>query len=508
MTSFFRQGGSNTMRLLLAAGVLVVVASPAFAVITNKYTFNDGTANDSVGGQNGTLFGTNGSFSNGQLVLANTGEGSQNPGTAGAYLDLPNQLISNAALGGGTNSVTVELWITMLQNRDWAAAFSAGTSINGENTSDCCNDDQPYIQVIPRTGDGGQGNDLRVTTNSYGGPEGFVDDAGAGNGTDLAVGVKEHIVSVFSQAGGLPGTVSVYRNGTLMGSQPMAANLDITTFAKPDFTGTDNNVWLGRSQWPDALAAARYDEVRIYNNALDQVAVTASFNAGPDPVPLPVLRVDRSTGVITFANPAGPASPFNLKNYAITSAGGQLNTTGWTSIDTGNTFDPDGTWTTSSLTSTNIGEGVTGGTLDGGTIAGGTSKSIGSAWLRTPFAGDLAFTYTLNGGATGSGIVEYTGAVPIRSDLNGDGQLTIADWQNFYPNNGKAFTGELAVAAYLKGDLDGDLDNDYNDFLVFKGDYNAVHGAGSFELMAVVPEPSTLLISLMAAAVVGCFRRR
>jgi len=151
----------------------VLIASPAFAVLTNKYTFNDGTANDSVGGQNGTVFGTNGSFSNGQLVLANTGEGSQNPGTTGAYLDLPNHLISNAALSGGTNSVSVELWITMLQNRDWAAAFTAGNSIHGENTSDCCNDDQPYVQLIPRTGDGGQGNDVRFTTNSYAAPEGF-----------------------------------------------------------------------------------------------------------------------------------------------------------------------------------------------------------------------------------------------------------------------------------------------------------------------------------------------
>src|SRR4051794_7069160 len=383
MISYFRNGGSSIVRMLLAVSALTVIASPALAVITNKYTFNDGTANDSIGGQNGTLFGTNGTITGGQLVLANTGDGSQNPGTAGAYLDLPNHLISNAALGGGTNSVSVEFWITMLQNRDWAAAFSAGNSINGENTSDCCNDDQPYVQVIPRTGDGGQGNDVRVTTNSFGGPEGFVDDQGAGNGTDLAIGVKEHIVSVFDQSAGLPGTLTVYRNGASMGSVPMAANFDLTTFNRAGFTGTDDNIWLGRSQWPDSLVAARYDELRIYNSALNQAQVTASFNAGPDPVPLPVLRVDRSTGALTFANPAG--SSFNLKTYSITSAGGQLNTTGWTSIDTGNTFDPDGTWTSSSLTSTNIGEGVTGGVLDGGTIAGGASKPIGSAWLRTPF---------------------------------------------------------------------------------------------------------------------------
>src|SRR5262249_13908605 len=109
----------------------------------------------------------------------------------------------------------------------------------------------------------------------------------------------------------------------------------------------------------------------IYNSALTQTDVTNSFNAGPKAVALPVLKVDRATGTITFANPA--TSSFNLKSYTITSANGSLNTTGWTSIDTGNTFDPDGTWTTSSLTSTNISEAVTGGATDGGAIAGGTS---------------------------------------------------------------------------------------------------------------------------------------
>lgn len=506
MSSLFRQGSLNIVGMLSASVLFALITCPAFAVITNKYTFNDGTANDSIGGQNGTLIGTNGSFSNGQLILANTGEGSANLGTTGSYLDLPNHLISNAATTNG--AVSIELWVTMLQNRDWAAAFTAGTSIHGENFSDGPNDDQPYIQLIPRTGDAGTGNDVRFTTNSYGGPEGFVDDQGANNGTELQVGVKEHIVAVLDQHAGLPGTLTVYRNGNSMGSTPIANNLDLTTFNRADFTGTDENIWLGRSQWPDALAAARYDELRIYNNALTQADVTADFNAGPDPVPLPVLRVDRTTGQITFANPAGPTSPFNLKNYSITSASGQLNTVGWTSIDATNTFDPDGTWTTSSLTSANIAEGVTSGTLDGGTIAGGTSKSIGSAWFRTPIAGDLAFTYTLNGGATGSGIVEYTGAVPIRSDLNGDGVLTIADWQLFAANAGKSFTGQLPVAAYLQGDLNNDFTNDYNDFLLFKADYNAAHGAGAFEAMVSVPEPATWLISLIAAAVVGCFRRR
>jgi len=508
MNSRFRINSSNVCRLMVAVVVSAAGAAPALSAVTNRYTFNDGTANDSVGGAHATLFGTNGSITGGQLVLANTGEGSAAPGATGAYLDFPNHLISNAAISGGTNSVTVELWVTMLQNRDWSAAFTAGINSGGEDMSGG-GGDEPYIQIIPRTGDGGLGNDFRVTANSYGGDEGFIDDS-----TDLTVGVKEHIVAVFDQSGGLPGTVRAYRNGILVPAVPteglggaLPANLDLTTFERADFTGGDVNIWLGRSQWGDALASARYDEVRIHNSPLSQEDVTASFNAGPEPVALPVLRVDRSTGEVTFANPAG--SSFNLTSYSITSASGQLNPAGWTSIDTGNTFDPDGTWTSSATTTANIAEGVTSGGTDGGAVAGGTSKSIGAALYRTPLAGDLQFTYTLNGGISGAGIVEYSGTAAARSDFNGDGQINVADWSTaFLPNLGKSFTGELPVAAYLKGDLDGDLDNDYSDFLLFKSDFVAVNGLGAFTALTGVPEPSSLAIAFLAAVGMACVRRR
>lgn len=269
-------------QLWALACVALLFAPSAQAALTHRYSFNDGTANDSVGSSNGTLVGTNGSISGGQLVLANTGEGSETPGTAGAFLDLPNGLISSSATPGG--AVTVEMWLTMSQNRDWAAAFSAGVSINGENTSNCCNDDQPYIQVIPRTGDGGQGNDVRVTSNSFGGPEGWVDDLGAANGTDLTVGQQEHVVSVFDQSGGLPGSITVYRNGALMGTAPIAANLDLKTFLRANNTGGDVNVWVGRSQWPDSLMAGSVNELRIYNSALSAANALANFSAGPDAV--------------------------------------------------------------------------------------------------------------------------------------------------------------------------------------------------------------------------------
>jgi hypothetical protein len=146
----------------------------------------------------------------------------------------------------------------------------------------------------------------------------------------------------------------------------------------------DDNNWLGRSQWNDPLFDGLYNEFRIYSHALDQAEVTASFNTGPDFVATPTLVVDRTTGAISVANQT--TLPLQLKGYSILSTAGSLNPATWTSIDADNTFDPNGTWTAQSSTSTNLEESVTGGTLDGGSLAAAGIRSIGTPWRsNTPW---------------------------------------------------------------------------------------------------------------------------
>ena len=278
-------------QLLAGTCLLALCATSASGALVHRYTF-DGDANDSVGTANGTVMGNTATYAGGQLVLSNpdnTGSAAFNDGNVpatGSFVDFPNHLIRDAAAAGQAGSVSVEMWVTMGTNRDWSALFAAGISSSLiEGNSAGGNDNFPYLQIIPRTGDGGAGNDLRVTSNGVYGPESFVD--AADDATDLQVGVQEHLIAVFDQSGGLPGTITVFRNGTQYGTTvPIASNLDIgadaTTF--PITTLADVNVWLGRSMWPDSLIDASIAEFRVYSHALTLADAQTNNTLGPNTV--------------------------------------------------------------------------------------------------------------------------------------------------------------------------------------------------------------------------------
>jgi hypothetical protein len=488
-------------RMITAISILAACAAPSGAALVNKYTFNNNNANDSMGSQHGTVVDNTGisRFVGGTIDLSgNNGAGSNQdfslPATVGAYVDLPNGVFTNAVNSGTFGAVSLEIWFTTQQNRNWAEAFAFGTSTGGENMS---NAGASYVALIPQSGIATP--DFRATTR----------DAGAaletpliGSPTPLPAGVKHHVVYALdhndTDGGANPnGTGRLYHNGVAVGAAQIATFMDVLT---------DNNNWLGRSQWPDPLYDGSIDEFRIYDHALAANEVQQSFTTGPDPAPLPTLTVNRDTGAISLSNP----TPGNvqIKGYSITSAAGSLNPATWTSIDADNTFDPNGTWTSQSSTATNLAESVTGGTLDGGTLASAASRSVGTPWIKTPFQ-DLVFGFTLGDNSTGFGLVQYTGTALARSDLNGDGAVNVADWSLFLPNSFTTFASDTAVAAYRKGDLDGDLDSDFADFQLFKTDFIAVNGAAAFaELSGAVPEPASLSLAAIALSIVHMRFRR
>lgn len=89
-------------------------------------------------------------------------------------------------------------------------------------------------------------------------------------------------------------------------------------------------------------------------------------------------------------------------------------------------------------------------------------------------------------------------------DLDFDGDIDNADFDTLRSRLG---TRNPSRERGLNGDLNFDFDVDLNDFALFKDAFDAANGVGSFALMvAGVPEPTTLLISL--AAMCALPRRR
>lgn len=235
--------------------------SSAGSGLVHRWSFS-GNLEDSVGGANGTLVDPTGlsAFTSGQLdVSSNSGQRSdQSPFQDGAYVDLPNGIISS--LG---QDATFEWWGTVSRNRTWAEIFSFGTSNGGEDQSSGATT-QNYLTLIPESGFG----DLMFTHRN-----GATQNESQSSWTQPADTNREYHFTVVWD--GDVNTQRVYVDGQLVASGPTLIDLDDLS---------DNNNWLGRSQWNDPLFDGFHNEFRIYNTALSDTAVAASFVDGPDAV--------------------------------------------------------------------------------------------------------------------------------------------------------------------------------------------------------------------------------
>ncbi len=225
--------------------------------------------------------------------------------------------------------------------------------------------------------------------------------------------------------------------------------------------------------------------------------------------------IDRATGNMTIAN-NDPAS-VGIKGVTLLSAGGGLLSGTWKSIANnydrpsaptpGNgSVDPDDAWTITSSTVFNLSEAEQSG--NGGSIGATGTVDLGSAWKKSRIE-DVVADLALADGSTISMDVVFTGTPWARSDLNTDGSVNASDWPLFYPNMLSNLSSLTTVEKALHGDLDGDGDNNVDDFVIFKADYDLVNGAGAFVAMLnAVPEPTSFALLILGACGAVVFRRR
>lgn len=149
----------------------------------------------------------------------------------------------------------------------------------------------------------------------------------------------------------------------------------------------------------------------------------------------------------------------------------------------------------------------------------GASPAIGVASARVAFHAngldDPTFDLTSVGGGAVvlNGIELWAGsayASPPPVDLNGDGLLNLADYAQYVDGLHADLSGLSSAEAFARGDLNGDLRNDFADFRLFQEAYDQWNGAGALSAaLAVVPEPTASALALFGVATLsGAARQR
>lgn len=155
-----------------------------------------------------------------------------------------------------------------------------------------------------------------------------------------------------------------------------------------------------------------------------------------------------------------------------------------------------------------------GATLGQLTPTTGAAPSIGTASSRIQFhaaSGSVTISLqSLSGGPVVlNGFELYAApsyvAPPPPYDLNGDGALDLADYQQYIFGLHRDLSGLSPAAAFAMGDLNGDLKNNFADLVLFRQAYDTWNGAGAFAAAAAIPEPAAagLLICGTLAGAIG-----
>lgn len=262
--------------LAALAALSVLSAAPAGAqALVHRYSFN-GSANDSVGGANGTIIGNvslpTAPGVNGSAIFAGD-HSSTNPG----FISLPTSAVSSL------QNATVEIFTSnfnMPRNESSYQALFAVANSYGNRTN--------YIVLSPNRGGAGVGVGAR--TNNGG-------ETVVTSHDPLPPNMGNHVVDlVFSGFTGLgsTGTETIYLDG-----QQVAQGQTVFSFANVAAgPGGIQEVGIGGgSPYDDPTFSGSMSEVRLFVGALSAPQVAADVDAGPDHpgfVTTPVLQLSNT----------------------------------------------------------------------------------------------------------------------------------------------------------------------------------------------------------------------
>ena len=339
-------------------------------------------------------------------------------------------------------------------------------------------------------------------------------------GDTIDGGTGSFITTVIDSAGsswsfdhapqGLDGRHSLYST----------ANSNIVHFFADD-NGEDNEVYVSN--------------LALFDTPLNATQVEGLGGPG-DPIVFiapPVLDldlyIDRDTGRMQIENNTG--NDVEIRGYSIESADGTLNTANWKTI-TGNYDGPgddsvdDEAWL--QLSASDAKYDLSEAAFGAGLLADGQVVDLNSSAVATDpgpwnkyykedqsVSPDLTFSYINGAGETRVGNVYFQGSLtesPFdKGDLNYDGSIDSADWDEFVKGLGTDMASLTAAESYVLGDMNGDGMNNYFDFVEFERIYDLENGTGALAAVlgsSQVPEPSTIGLLALAACLGGLRRLR
>jgi hypothetical protein len=169
------------------------------------------------------------------------------------FIDLPNGVLSRLT------SVTIAIWLRWRGGVCWQRIFDFGSNDRGEG--DVGNGLTSLYLTPANCIDGSYFASIELPSQRH--------DVSAGERFP-----EDRLAQAVLRFDADTSRLAIFVDGARVGAGD--APFDLSEI-------DDVNAWLGRSQWiQDRYLAARYEELRIYDRALSDAEVAATFTRGPD----------------------------------------------------------------------------------------------------------------------------------------------------------------------------------------------------------------------------------
>jgi len=223
---------------------------PKLANPVHSYTFEDGTANDSVGSAHGTLVG-DAAVTGGALVLDGDGD----------WMSMPGEVIAMNTY----SEVTVETWFTSVAGGN--TGFHMLAAFGEEGTGANPGFGYKYLFITPARGD--DVSRAAIQTSSMDDSP-WDEETGVSAAVEHDDGIEHHFVATVDAT-----NITFYIDGELIGSEPLAAGNEIAGIGQAV-------AYLGKGVYGvDPLWTGSVNEFNIYDRALSLAEVQANYAAGP-----------------------------------------------------------------------------------------------------------------------------------------------------------------------------------------------------------------------------------